>query len=81
MVAIPAHYTSQTCPACGTISSENRKSQAKFACIECGFSGNADLVAANNILAAGLAVSACGESALSGRSMKQEPTDEVRHAA
>lgn len=81
VVAIPAHYTSQTCPTCGSVSKDNRKSQAKFACVECGFSGNADLVAANNILAAGLAVSACGEPALSGRSMKQEPSEEVRHAA
>lgn len=81
VIAVPPQYTSQTCPACGSVSKDNRKSQAKFACVECGFSGNADLVAANNILAAGLAVSACGEPALSGRSVKQEPSEEVRHAA
>ena len=81
VIAVPPQYTSQTCPACGSISRENRKIQAKFLCISCGFQSHADLVAANNILAAGLAVSACGEPALSGRSVKQEPSKEIRHAA
>lgn len=81
VIAVPPQYTSQTCPSCGSISRENRKTQAKFLCISCGFQSHADLVAANNILAAGLAVSACGESALSGRSVKQEPTEGLRLAA
>ena len=42
-------YTSQTCPKCGSIDSENRKSQEEFECIECGYKQNADLNAANNI--------------------------------
>jgi transposase len=49
--------------------------------VNCGFQGNADLVAANNILAAGLAVSACGESVLSGHSMKQEPSEGLRRSS
>lgn len=61
-------YTSQTCPACGHISPRNRCTQAAFACTLCGFSANADKVAAHNILqrgllelqAAGYAVSGCG---------------------
>lgn len=81
VIAVPPQYTSQTCPSCGSISRENRKTQAKFLCISCGFQSHADLVAANNILAAGLAVSACGEPVQSGRSLKQEPPEEVRHAA
>ena len=80
VVAIPPQYTSQTCPSCGTISPENRKTQARFACA-CGYRNHADHVAALNILAAGLAVSACGEAAQSGSSTKQEPTEEIRHAA
>lgn len=52
---------------------ENRKSQAKFACMRCGHIANADHNAAQNILAAGLAVIACGEKPM-GSSMKQEPT-------
>jgi transposase len=43
-------YTSQTCSACGSIHSENRKSQELFDCIECGHSENADFNASKNIL-------------------------------
>lgn len=81
VLTIDPRNTSRTCPACGHVSADNRQSQALFACVSCGFHGNADLVAANNILAAGLAVSACGESALSGRSLKQEPAEGLRLAA
>jgi hypothetical protein len=41
---------------CGHVSAENRKTQAKFVCVECGFSANADLVGAVNIKEAGLAL-------------------------
>jgi IS605 OrfB family transposase len=53
--------TSRKCYDCGYISSENRKSQAKFECIVCGYTANADVNAARNILAAGHAVLACGD--------------------
>ena len=43
-------YTSQTCPKCGCIDSENRKSQEEFKCIECGYAANADINASFNIL-------------------------------
>ena len=43
-------YTSQTCPNCGCIDSENRKSQEEFECIECGYKQNADFNASENIL-------------------------------
>ena len=43
-------YTSQTCPKCGCIDSENRKSQEEFECINCGYTANADLNASKNIL-------------------------------
>lgn len=75
VIAVPPQNTSRTCPACGHVSADNRQTQAQFECVECGFSENADLNAARNILAAGHAVLACGESAPSGRSMKQEPTE------
>ena len=42
-------YTSQTCPKCGCIDSENRKNQEEFECIECGYKTNADLNASENI--------------------------------
>lgn len=81
VVAIPPQYTSQTCPDCGHVSADNRRSQARFVCIACGYEENADFVGAINILAAGLAVSACGEMALSGRSTKQEPAEGLRLVA
>lgn len=75
VVAVPPQYTSQTCPCCGHVSKDNRQTQARFECIECGFEENADLVGAINILARGHRVLACGESVQSGRSVKQEPAE------
>ncbi len=42
-------YTSQTCSKCGYVDKENRKSQSKFICKECGLNINADYNAAINI--------------------------------
>lgn len=81
LVAVPPQYTSQTCPACGHVSADNRLTQERFACVECGFEENADVVGAINVLRAGHARFACevsdairspaagthrGESALQG---------------
>ena len=79
LLAIPPAYTSQTCPACGHIHANNRKTQALFLCVECGYTEHADLVGALNILRAGHARCACGEAALSGPSTKQEPTEATMH--
>lgn len=46
--------TSRTCPACGHVARENRRSQAEFLCVECGFQANADVVGATNIRRRGL---------------------------
>ena len=81
VLAVPPQNTSRSCPNCGHVSADNRKTQAKFECVACGHSENADLVAAINILAAGHAVSACGEMVQSDLSAKQEPTERPRHAA
>lgn len=75
VVAVPPQYTSQTCPCCGHVSKDNRQTQARFECVECGFEENADLVGAINILARGHRVLACGESVQFGRSVKQEPAE------
>lgn len=48
-------YTSQTCSACGNRAKENRKSQSEYSCSECGFELNADINAAMNIWASGMA--------------------------
>ncbi|MGL4932552.1 MAG: hypothetical protein ACRC4P_04315, partial [Aeromonas sp.] len=46
-------------PNCLHISADNRKSQAVFLCVKCGFREHADVVGANNILRAGHAQLAC----------------------
>lgn len=52
--AVPPEYTSQRCPSCGLIAEENRKTQADFCCVGCGFSENADIVGAKNVLHVGM---------------------------
>jgi putative transposase len=79
VLAVPPQYTSQRCSCCGTVSKENRQSQAKFACIACGYQANADVNAAMNILAEGHAVLACGEIVQQDNSVKQELTEETSH--
>jgi putative transposase len=59
LVVVPPQYTSRTCPCCGHVAAGNRKTQAQFACVECGFEENADLVGAINVLRAGHARFAC----------------------
>ena len=59
LVAVPPRNTSRTCPACGHVSADNRRAQARFACVECGFEEHADLVGAINVLRAGHARCAC----------------------
>jgi IS605 OrfB family transposase len=54
LVAVPVamvdpRNTSRTCPGCGHIDQANRPNQATFSCIQCGFSGLADAIAAENI--------------------------------
>lgn len=58
---VPAPYTSQKCSSCGHIDKENRVTQSRFECVECGYKKNADINAALNILEAGHALSACGD--------------------
>lgn len=55
MVVVPAHYTSQECSCCSHIDSANRTSQARFSCVACGHTENADVNAAKVILARGIA--------------------------
>lgn len=59
VIAVPPRNTSRTCPQCGHISADNRKTQAVFLCVQCGHAGHADLVAAINIKRAGHARFAC----------------------
>jgi putative transposase len=60
LMAVNPAYTSQRCSDCGYTAAENRESQAIFRCRSCAHAANADVNAARNILAAGLAVSGRG---------------------
>ncbi|MFF4987384.1 RNA-guided endonuclease InsQ/TnpB family protein [Streptosporangium saharense] len=74
VVRVPPAYTSQRCSACGAVDAKSRESQAVFACTSCAHTGNADVNAAKNILAAGLAVTGRGDLA-DGRSVKRQPPE------
>lgn len=50
LVLVDARNTSRTCPECGHVAKENRTTQERFACTECGFLANADHVGALNVL-------------------------------
>ena len=75
LLAVPPHNTSRTCPRCTHVSQDNRLTQAKFLCVDCGYENNADVVGAINILERGHRLLACGELVQSGLSAKQEPIE------
>ncbi len=81
VLAVSPAYTSQRCVCCGHTAKENRPSQSKFECQACGYTANADVNGARNILAAGHAVLACGGRVQSGRPLKQEPTEMIQATA
>src|SRR5436190_8849468 len=61
LAGVPLHTvdsrnTSRTCSECGYCAKENRKSQALFRCVQCGYSDNADRNAALNISRASVMV-------------------------
>ena len=58
LFAVPPQNTSRTCPCCGHITKENRKTQSDFKCIDCGYRNNADVVGAINILNRGRVIQA-----------------------
>jgi putative transposase len=81
VIAVPPHNSSRTCPCCGHVSKDNRLTQANFVCVDCAYESHADVVGAINVLARGHRVLACGETAQSGRSTKQEPTEATKREA
>lgn len=76
VLTVPAAYTSQRCSQCGQVDPKSRESQAVFRCTHCTHVEHADVNAAKNILAAGLAVTACEvqpQPAGRARTVQQEP--------
>jgi transposase len=82
VVKVKAAYTSLTCPVCGRVDADSRKSQAEFVCTGCGHTDHADVNAARNIrkralgrdreIAAGRAVAARGGGPM-GQPVNREP--------
>jgi putative transposase len=75
LIAVPPQNTSRMCPACGHVSADNRRTQARFCCVECGFEENADVVGAINVLRAGHARLACADTSPEVGVSGQEPTE------
>jgi putative transposase len=63
VIKVPAAFTSLRCSVCGHVDPKSRESQAGFRCTSCSRRQHADVNAAKNVLAAGLAVTACREAA------------------
>jgi putative transposase len=68
--------TSRTCPKCRNTSKKNRKNQASFLCVRCGYKENADVVGAINILQKGHVI-LTGTTA-GGTLRTQPPVDRCR---
>ncbi len=79
LIKINPAYTSQMCGQCGVINALSRRSQSVFKCVACGHFAHADINAARNILAAGLAVTARG--AFGAVSRGNEPRTTQRELA
>lgn len=85
LIAVPPRNTSRTCPRCGHISADNRQTQARFECVECGYENNADAVGAINVLRLGEAILssegqdyarlACADTSPEAGASGQEPTE------
>ena len=54
LLAMLPHNTSRTCPDCGHITADNRRTQAQLRCVACGDANHADGVGAINILSRGM---------------------------
>jgi IS605 OrfB family transposase len=52
-VFVDPRNSSKTCSTCGLVDKRNRRSQAEFSCIRCGYTRHADLNAARNLVTRG----------------------------
>lgn len=74
IVEVDPRNTSRRCPECNHVDAKNRRSQARFSCVACGHEAHADHVGAINVLRAGHARLACGDTSPVVASA-QEPTE------
>ena len=73
--AVPPAYTSQRCSKCGYVHADNRKTQAEFLCLKCGYAANADVNAARNIEQLGITNSRISVSV--GTTARKKPAKRV----
>jgi len=59
LVAVSPRNTSRTCPNCGYVSADNRRTRSRFLRVCCGFEENANVVGAINLLRVRQALFAC----------------------
>jgi putative transposase len=70
LIAVDKWYpSSERCSDCGHVLGSLSLDVRHWTCLECGAVHDRDVNAAQNVLAAGLAVSACGEALRPGRAM------------
>ena len=72
IIRVPARNTSRRCAQCGHVDKDNRKEQAHFRCLACGYADNADANAARNILNLGLEKLWAGGAPVTGRGEDNE---------
>jgi putative transposase len=72
IIYVDPRFTSQQCRVCGHTAPENRDSQA-FRCVSCGHADHADVNAARNILARGLASLVSAHAPGHGASRPRQP--------
>ena len=78
--AVNPVHTSQRCHRCGHVADANRKKES-FKCVSCGYTGNADINAAFNILALGTGAAGQGgafasvRAGPSGAALSSDPDD------
>jgi IS605 OrfB family transposase len=53
LLVVDPRNTSRTCSCCGYVDKKNRRSQAAFSCLRCGFTCHADINAARNLATRG----------------------------
>ena len=72
LILVDPRNTSRTCAKCGHVSKQNRLTQAKFKCVNCGHETNADLNAAVNNLNAAVNIKNRGLASLINEAGKRE---------